>query len=102
MPFNMRRPAIYFARITFSETRFVLLCEDDGVGIDPHFLSNTGRHGHFGLIGMRERAQKIGATLRAQRNTKGGTEIELRVAARIAYLPTEKDYHGLIREPEVG
>jgi signal transduction histidine kinase len=76
--------------VTFSETNFVLLCEDDGVGIDPHFLSNTGRHGHFGLIGMRERAQKIGATLRAQRSTKGGTEIELRVAARIAYLPTEK------------
>jgi signal transduction histidine kinase/ligand-binding sensor domain-containing protein len=76
--------------ITFSETHFVLLCEDDGVGIDPHFLSNTGRHGHFGLIGMRERAQKIGATLRAQRRAKGGTEIELRVAARIAYLPPEK------------
>jgi len=72
--------------IKFTESHFLLLCEDDGVGIDPQFLSNTGRAGHWGLIGMRERAQKIGATLRAQRSTKGGTEIELRVAARIAYL----------------
>jgi two-component sensor histidine kinase len=72
--------------IKFTESHFLLLCEDDGVGIDPQFLSDSGRPGHWGLIGMRERAQKIGATLRAQRSTKGGTEIELRVTARIAYL----------------
>jgi signal transduction histidine kinase len=76
--------------IKFSESHFLLVCEDDGVGIDSHFLSNTGRSGHYGLIGMRERAQKIGATLRVQRSTKGGTEIELKVATRIAYLPAEK------------
>jgi len=57
---------------------------------DPQFASNSGRPGHWGLIGMRERTQKIGATLRAQRSTKSGTEIELRVAARLAYLATGK------------
>jgi signal transduction histidine kinase len=76
--------------IQFTESHFSLRCEDDGIGIDPQFASNTGRPGHWGLIGMRERAQKIGATLRAQRRAQGGTEIELRVAARLAYLATEK------------
>ena len=76
--------------IKYTESHFILLCEDDGIGIDPQFASNSGRPGHWGLIGMRERAQKIGATLRAQRSTKGGTEIELRVAARFAYLETRK------------
>ena len=76
--------------IKFGASHFLLLCEDDGAGINPEFLSNTGKSGHFGLVGMRERAQKIGATLHAQRSAKGGTEIELRVAARIAYLPINK------------
>ena len=76
--------------IEFTESYFILRCEDDGIGIDPQFASNCGRPGHWGLIGMRERAQKIGATLRVQRRTKGGTEIELRVAARLAYLETGK------------
>jgi signal transduction histidine kinase len=76
--------------IKYTESHFILLCEDDGIGINPQFVSNSGRAGHWGLIGMRERAQKIGATLRVQRSAKGGTEIELRFAARLAYLETEK------------
>jgi signal transduction histidine kinase/ligand-binding sensor domain-containing protein len=76
--------------IKFTESHFILMCADDGIGIDPQFASNSGRPGHWGLIGMRERAQKIGATLRTQRSTKGGTEVELKVAARLAYLATGK------------
>jgi signal transduction histidine kinase len=76
--------------IEFTESHFILRCEDDGIGIDPQFASNSGRPSHWGLIGMRERAQKIGATLRVQRSAKNGTEIELRVAERLAYLQTGK------------
>ena len=34
---------------------------DDGKGIDPKVLAPGGQSGHFGIPGMRERAQRIGA-----------------------------------------
>src|SRR5581483_3163649 len=39
-----------------------LLVRDDGCGIEPRILE-AGRDGHWGLIGMRERAEQIGARL---------------------------------------
>ena len=39
-----------------------LQVSDDGVGIDPTVLE-TGKDGHFGLQGMRERASRIGARI---------------------------------------
>ena len=40
-----------------------LLVRDDGVGVDPEVL-RVGREGHYGLTGMRERAERIGGRLR--------------------------------------
>ena len=59
---------------------------DDGTGIDSTILRQGHRDGHFGLPGMRERAQKVGAHLDVWSKSGAGTEIELRIAARIAYL----------------
>jgi signal transduction histidine kinase len=59
--------------VNSAKSHFVLLCKDDGVGIDPRFLTSSGKPGHWGLIGMREGAGKIGVTLRSQRGAKGGT-----------------------------
>lgn len=39
--------------IKFTERHVIPLCEDDGIGIDPQFVSNSGRPGHWELIGMR-------------------------------------------------
>jgi len=57
---------------------------DDGNGIDPQVLQN-GRAGHWGLAGMRERAEKIGAKLEVMSSRTTGTEVELRVPVRIAF-----------------
>jgi signal transduction histidine kinase/ligand-binding sensor domain-containing protein len=84
--FQHARASEIVCTLRFGENHLLLVCEDDGVGIAAELSSATGRAGHFGLIGMRERAQKIGATLRVLRRVKGGTEIEVRVAARIAYV----------------
>jgi signal transduction histidine kinase len=78
--------------IRFTEGHFIVRCKDDGIGIDPQFLSSSGRPGHWGLGGMRERAQRIGATLHMQRSVEGGTEMELRFPARLAYLQIEKRF----------
>jgi len=46
---------------------------DDGVGFDP----SLSRPGHFGLIGLREQAQLIGAELQIVSTAERGTTIEL-------------------------
>jgi ligand-binding sensor domain-containing protein/signal transduction histidine kinase len=57
---------------------------DNGCGIDPQVL-RSGRVGHWGLPGMRERAEGIGAKLRVLSRTAAGTEVELTVPNNIAY-----------------
>jgi signal transduction histidine kinase len=62
----------------------VVVC-DDGCGIDNKILE-TGRDGHWGLPGMRERARRIGASLRVSNRSGAGTEVDLRVPGDIAYV----------------
>ncbi len=50
------------AEITYDRAGVRLTVRDDGSGLDQATL-NRGRDGHWGLAGMRERAQKIGAQL---------------------------------------
>ena len=46
---------------------------DDGVGFDPEYEPD----GHFGLIGMRERAEKIGASINFNSKSGVGTVVTL-------------------------
>lgn len=61
-----------------------VLVRDDGRGIDAQVL-HSGREGHWGLSGMRERAESIGATLRLRSRVGAGTEVELTVPGAIAF-----------------
>jgi ligand-binding sensor domain-containing protein/signal transduction histidine kinase len=70
--------------LNYSDARFRLFVRDDGEGIEPNVL-RTGRDGHWGLVGMRERADKIGAHLHVFSRPSAGTEIELDVPANIAF-----------------
>ena len=56
---------------------------DNGVGIDPTVL-NTGKPEHFGLLGMRERATRIGGELTLVSGVSG-TEMKLVVPGRIIF-----------------
>jgi signal transduction histidine kinase len=59
---------------------------DDGCGIDPSILQCPPRAGHFGLMGMRERAAELGTRLLIETNGAVGTRITLTVAGRVAFL----------------
>jgi signal transduction histidine kinase/ligand-binding sensor domain-containing protein len=61
-----------------------VLVRDNGGGIDPEVV-RSGRDGHWGLSGMRERAKRIGGTLRVLSSSTAGTEIELSVPGQIAF-----------------
>ena len=62
-----------------------VLVRDNGVGFDPKLLQ-FGRDGHWGLSGMRERANRIGARLRVLSRLATGTEVELSVPSNIAFV----------------
>ncbi len=57
---------------------------DNGVGIDPA-IADSGKDGHFGLQGMRERAARIGATLKVSSSADTGTEVVVIVAGRAIF-----------------
>lgn len=57
---------------------------DNGVGIDSR-IAETGKDGHYGLQGMRERAARIGARLSVVSSPNSGTEIKLVVPGRIVF-----------------
>lgn len=80
------------AEIRYEQTMFRLLIRDDGKGIDPKFLEQGGRPGHWGLRGLRERAQQLGAQLDFWSEAGAGTEVELTVPANIAYENSEDDF----------
>ena len=73
------------AEVHYGDREFRLRIRDDGRGIDHKVLKEGGIAGHWGLRGMRERAERIGAHLEFWSEAGAGTEIQLTVPASIAY-----------------
>ncbi len=70
--------------VEYARTFVRVLVSDDGCGIEPNVL-DSGRAGHWGLPGMRERSEKIGATLKLRTRAGAGTEVQLTVPGMIAF-----------------
>ena len=71
--------------MSFGHAQFVLLIADNGCGIDAQTLARGGRPGHWGLTGMRERAQALGGQLEIWSGGGKGTEIVLTAPAAVTY-----------------
>jgi signal transduction histidine kinase/ligand-binding sensor domain-containing protein len=71
--------------IQYDEDQLRLRIRDDGKGINPEILKSGAQSGHWGIRGIRERAQKIGARLEFWSEVGAGTELELTVPAAVAY-----------------
>jgi signal transduction histidine kinase len=69
----------------YKDSAFILRIRDDGVGVDAKVIRAGTRAGHWGLQGMRERAESFGAQLEVWSEHSAGTEVELSIPARIAY-----------------
>ena len=70
--------------LRYSSNQLRLMVRDDGCGIDPSVL-RSGRDGHWGISGMRERADRIGARLQLFSSASAGTEVDLSVPGRVAF-----------------
>jgi signal transduction histidine kinase len=82
--------------VDYNDRRLRLRVRDDGKGIDPRVLNADERSGHWGLHGMRERAELVGGTLDVWSRVDSGTEVELSIPAAIAYAtPPSRRLSGL-------
>src|SRR5439155_1684631 len=70
--------------VEFAAKGLRVAVRDDGRGIDPQLLQ-SGREGHWGLAGMRERAKRIGGLLKVWTGADTGTEADLSVPTGIAF-----------------
>jgi signal transduction histidine kinase len=64
------------AEIEYLPRKLRVVVRDNGTGIDPEAL-RTRRNSHWGLAGMQERAQSIGAKVRVWSKQGEGTEVEI-------------------------
>ena len=71
--------------IRYDERQLRVRVRDNGKGIDQKVLGGDEPAGHFGLHGMRERAELIGGKLTVWSELDSGTEVELSIPASNAY-----------------
>jgi signal transduction histidine kinase len=70
--------------VEYASTLLTIIIRDNGCGIDPEMLKH-GRDGHWGLTGMRERAERVGGRVKVMSRPGSGTEVEFRVPGEIAF-----------------
>jgi signal transduction histidine kinase len=74
------------ATLSFGSVSLVVRIIDDGQGFDPSQDNQQSDRGHFGILGMRERAHELGGQLLIASRIGLGTEVEFAVNASAAYL----------------
>ena len=75
--------------LDYASKHLRILVRDNGSGIDAAVLQE-GRDGHWGLAGMRERAESIGARLKVRSRAQAGTEVELFIPGKVAFVSKER------------
>jgi signal transduction histidine kinase len=81
------------------EKRHLLACvQDDGVGMEAHVFHCGVQRGHFGIVGMQERIQRVRGKLQIESTPGQGTTIRMKVRASRAYArawPGTPEHGGL-------
>jgi ligand-binding sensor domain-containing protein/signal transduction histidine kinase len=82
--FRHSRATLVEAVLEYSRDNLRVTIRDNGCGMNAN-IARSGRENHWGLSGMSERAERIGATLEISSAPSAGTEIELILSARLAF-----------------
>jgi signal transduction histidine kinase/ligand-binding sensor domain-containing protein len=72
--------------IVYAHNQLRLSIVDNGRGLDPDIVHQGQRTGHFGLAGMRERAEQIKGEITISNRQGAGAQISLAVPSAVAYL----------------
>jgi signal transduction histidine kinase len=73
------------AEIAYHRSELSLQVRDDGTGLPDDVVHSGAREGHFGLIGIRERAKRIRSKVTIRSKEGAGTELTVIVPAAVAY-----------------
>lgn len=73
-----------------------LRISDNGIGIDSE-VAAKGKEGHFGLPGMRERAERIGSKFNLASAPDSGTVITLVVPGRLAFRTARRGWFARLK-----
>lgn len=68
--------------LDWGRTELTLCLSDDGVGFDPHAITETPQSGHFGLLNLKDRIEGVRGTFNLETGPAMGTTIR-------ATIPTE-------------
>jgi len=72
--------------LDYQRRQFIFVCRDNGRGVDSIALQTSQTNGHWGLRGMAERAEKIGAKFSYTTSPDKGTNVQVVVPGRRAYV----------------
>jgi ligand-binding sensor domain-containing protein/two-component sensor histidine kinase len=76
--------------VRFTRKQFSILIRDDGRGLSPMTPDAEQAESHFGIVGMRERAARLGAKFdirnASEESGRPGTLVTIDLPAKIAYL----------------
>ncbi|WP_176992709.1 sensor histidine kinase [Collimonas sp. OK242] len=75
----------------------ILVVRDNGRGLPAEVMRSGQLAGHWGLPGMRERANKLGATLVLESEPGKGTLLRLSIPAIMAYKPSPSRFGWIFR-----
>jgi len=77
--------------VVYQPAHFFVSVSDNGCGIDRQ-TQESGRNGHWGIPGMRERAESIGGRLRILPHAPHGTVVEISLPGAVAYTETARPH----------
>jgi signal transduction histidine kinase len=83
-------------QIRYDAQQLRVRVSDDGKGIAPEVLRTGGKEGHFGLSGMRERAELAGGTITLRSGPDTGTVVEFSAPGSRAYIRPAPARSGLL------
>lgn len=71
--------------IEYGDNYYVVCISDNGRGLDLAALQSRQKEKHWGMAGMRERAQRVGAGFEIRSALGNGTTVEVQTPAALAY-----------------
>jgi signal transduction histidine kinase len=72
-------------QLDYQMRQFRFTCSDNGRVFDAEALQTSRPNGHWGLLGIEERAEKIGATFFCTSSVGKGTDVQVTLPAYRAY-----------------
>jgi signal transduction histidine kinase len=95
--------------LRYDEDQVVATIEDDGKGFESKELQTVEERGHYGIVGMRERAEGVGGQLVVRSEPSRGTIVRATIPYRVtadaatpgwADTVEDTDHHGAIEDVE--